>query len=110
MPRPLISGPLLVGASALDTAALLPFDKGSSAEGTLIHVTFSPGTSAGTVVIEGAPSPDYTGTWANLATVAWVAANRTHETFISGSYLGRRVRISVAVVGGTVDSEYLITG
>lgn len=110
MPRPISSGPLLTGASVIETAALLPFDAGSKAEGTLIHVTFGAGTSAGTVLIEGAPSPNYTGTWAVLATVAWAAASRTHETFIAGSYLGRRVRISVAVVGGTVDASYLITG
>jgi hypothetical protein len=110
MPRPLNSGPLLTGQSALNTAALLPFDAGSKAEGTLVHVTFGAGTTAGVVVIEGAPTPTYAGTWAILATITWAAASRTHETFIAGSYLGRRVRISTAIVNGTVDASYLITG
>lgn len=110
MPRPLISGKLLTAQSALDTAALLPEVSGSKAEGTLVVVTFGAGTSAGVVQVEGAADPNFTGTWAVLATITWAAANRAHETFISGSFLARRVRISTAIVGGTVDVDYLITG
>lgn len=110
MPRPLSSGPLLTAQSALNTTALLPFDAGSKAEGTLVIVTFGAGTSAGVVVVEGAANPSYTGTWAVLATINWAAANRAHETYIAGAYLGRRVRISTAIVGGTIDVEYLVVG
>lgn len=110
MPRPLSAGPLLSAQSALNTVANLDVVAGSKAEGTLIIVTFSAGTSAGVVLVEGAASPNFTGTWATLATITWAAANRAHETFISGAFLARRVRISTAIVGGTVNVDHLITG
>lgn len=110
MPRPLSAGPLLTAQSALNTVASLDPVVGSKAEGTLIIVTFGAGTSAGVVLIEGAASPNFTGTWATLATINWAAANRAHETFISGGFLARRVRISTAIVGGTVNVDHLITG
>ena len=110
MVMPLLSGELLTAASALDAAGSLPEVTGSKAAGTLIIVTFGAGTSAGAVVIEGCADPNFTGTWATLATVNWAAANRAHEVFIAGSFLARRARISVAIVGGTVDVDYLITG
>lgn len=110
MIRPIESGKLLTAQSVIETTGVLNEVTGSKAQGTLIVVTFGPGTSAGVVMIEGAANPDYTGTWAVLATITWVAASRAHETFITGSFLGRRVRISTAIVGGTVDVDYLITG
>lgn len=110
MPRPLLSGKLLTAQSALDTAALLDRTSGNKAEGTLIVVTFGPGTTGGVVVIEGAATDNFTGTWAVLATITWAAANRAHETFISGAFLSRRVRISSAILTGTVDVDFLITG
>jgi len=110
MPRPLLSGKVLTAQSALDTVGYLDRTSGNKAEGTLIVVTFGPGTSAGAVVIEGAVNDSFTGTWAVLATVNWAAANRAHETFVAGAYLARRVRISTAIVGGTVDVDFLITG
>ena len=110
MPRPLLSGKLLTAQSALNAAAILDEVSGSKAEGTLIVVTFGAGTASGVVLIEGAADPLFAGTWATLATITWAAASRAHETFISGSYLARRVRISTAIVGGTVDVDYLITG
>jgi hypothetical protein len=110
MPRSLFIGKLLTAQSALDAAGYINEVTGSKAEGTLIVVTFGAGTSAGVVTIEGAASENFTGTWAALATITWAAASRAHETFISGAFLARRVRISTAIVGGTVDVDYLITG
>lgn len=110
MPRPLLSGKLLTAQSALDTAANLDRASGSKAEGTLIIVTFGAGTTGGAVVIEGAATDGFAGTWATLATVTWAAASRAHETFVAGAYLARRVRISSAILTGTVDVNFLITG
>lgn len=110
MGTPIWAEKLISAGSALNTAGNLNKVTGSKATGTLVYVTFGPGTSAGAVVIEGAPDPNYTGTWATLATINWAAADRTHETFIAGSFLGRRARISTAIVGGTVDVDALVTG
>lgn len=110
MSMPLLSGKLLTAQSVLDTAGVLPKVTGSKAVGTLIVVTFGAGVTGGVVVIEGSADPSFTGTWAILATITWAAANRAHETFIAGSFLGRRVRISSAILTGTVDADYLITG
>ena len=110
MPRPLQSGKLLTAQSVIETAGYLNEVTGSKAEGTLIVTTFGAGTSAGVVLIEGAATETFTGVWAVLATISWAAANRAHETFISGSFLARRVRISTGIVGGTIDVDFLITG
>jgi hypothetical protein len=110
MPRPLQSGKLLTAQSVIETAGYLNEVTGSKAEGTLIVTTFGPGTASGVVVIEGAATETFTGVWAVLATITWAAADRAHETFISGAFLARRARISTAIVGGTVDVDFLITG
>ena len=110
MPRPLWFEKVLTAQSALNTSRALPPATGGNAEGTLVVVTFGAGTASGVVIVEGAASADFAGTWAVLATVTWAAASRAHETFIAGSYLHRRVRISTAIVGGTVDVSVLITG
>lgn len=80
------------------------------AEASSFYVAFGGGTSAGAVVIEGAHDPTYTGTWAVLATLTWAAANRVHNAAIAGNHIALRARISVAIVGGTVDVWSIITG
>lgn len=110
MPRPLLAEDALTAVSALNTAKTYGPPEGAKAEGFLCVVTFGAGTSAGAVVVEGAADPSFTGTWAVLATISWAAADRAHETFISGSFIARRVRVSTGIVGGTVSAKVLITG
>lgn len=95
---------LLTAASAQDVAAVLPVDQVPGAQETTVYVVFGAGTSAGTVVIEAAHDPAYTGTWSNIGTIAWVAASRAHHLSVTGCHRAVRARISVAIVGGTVDA------
>jgi hypothetical protein len=110
MPRPLLEETALDAVSALNTARTYGPADGCKAEGFLCVVTFGAGTNAGVVLIEGAADPTFAGTWATLATITWAAASRAHETFIAGSFIARRVRISTGVTGGTVSAKVLITG
>ena len=88
--------------SALDAARIIPRQVISNVRESALYVVFGPGTTAGSVVVEAAHADDFTGTWANLATVNWAAANRVHIAAITGAHMVVRVRISVAIVGGTV--------
>lgn len=68
---------------------------------TTVYVEFGPNTSAGVVTIEAAPYQEYTGTWAQVTTISWAAANRAHYASVTGVHLALRARISTTVVGGT---------
>lgn len=71
------------------------------------YVIFSAGTTAGVVEIEGAHQTGFTGTWSNLATVTWAAADRVHRVNYTGVHLALRARISTAIAGGTVSVEFV---
>jgi hypothetical protein len=66
------------------------------------EISWGVGCSAGSVIVETAPDPDYAGTWSEIATIAWTAASRTDRVNFSGSVGATRVRVSDAIVGGTV--------
>lgn len=97
------SGLILNAQSAANTVGLISGDIVRSVRELAFYVHFGTGTSAGQVVVECAHSIDFTGTWANLATVNWAAANRVHNVAITGTHLAVRVRISTEIAGGTVD-------
>ena len=96
------SGLILNAQSDADVVGLIPGDIVRSVRELALYVHFGPGTSAGQVVVECAHSIHFTGTWANLGTVNWAAANRVHNVAITGTHLAVRVRISTAITGGTV--------
>jgi hypothetical protein len=67
-----------------------------------IYIQWSAGTGAGGVTVETAHDPNYTGTWAPLATVAWAAASKEDVVQVTGIHAALRARISTTVTGGTV--------
>lgn len=94
----------LTNASVLDTAGVLQRDAVPNIRELAVYVVFGPGTLAGAVQIEGAHDPSYTGTWAPIGSpVAWAAASRAHYVAITGAHIAVRVRVSTAIVGGTVN-------
>lgn len=72
-----------------------------------IYVVFGVGTTAGVVEIEGAYREDFTGTWSNIATVSWAAADRVHLSAVTGVHQAVRLRVSTTVLGGTMDAYAL---
>lgn len=94
---------LIAQGSAEDVAGSLGKVLVSAVRELAVYVVFSPGTSAGAVAIKGAHDLDFTGTWANIGTVTWAAANRVHHVAVTGVHLAVRARISTAIEGGTVD-------
>ncbi len=95
---------LLAAKTAADTTGIgyLPEDWcGLFVESTL-YVSFDHTSSAGTVLIESAPSSDYTGTWVTEATVTWAAIDKTHRVSINAILGALRARITSAVTSGTV--------
>jgi len=95
---------LLDGKSAMNAEGKLGPVEVANIQELTNYIVFGAGSSAGAVVIESAHDKDFTGTWHNLATVTWAAASRVHEVQITGLHNAIRHRISVAIVGGTVDS------
>lgn len=93
---------LIDAASALDTAGGFGNYVGSRSKFTKFLVKFGAGTSAGVVIIEESDQETDTGLWANLSTVSWAAANRSHSVQVEGPHKAIRARIGTAIVGGTV--------
>src|SRR3990167_5315770 len=92
------------GLSALDASYEIGMVDGRQMRELGIYVVFGAGVSAGQVVIEESPTPGYTGTWANLATVSGAAASRAHAVHVTGVHLVVRIRIASAIVNGTMDA------
>lgn len=69
----------------------------------VIAVEWSAGVDAGVITIEEASATDYSGTWSQVTTVAWVAASSTEFVHIGPAALAAvRARISTTVTNGTV--------
>jgi hypothetical protein len=93
---------LITTQSALDTKASVDVGRFAFAAKLRFWVTFSAGTSAGAVKIESADDPNFAGEWATEATVTWSIANKQLSALVEGPFNALRVRISTAIVGGTV--------
>lgn len=59
--------------------------------------------SAGAIQIEEASHPDYTGEWSPSATALTVVSSAQRTVKVTGVSGAMRARVSVAVVGSTVD-------
>lgn len=104
MQTTLFNQQLLAAKSAQDVVGVVQRDMPAKIRELGIYVVFGTGTTAGTILVESAHDPDYTGTWATVATIAWSAATKVGYAAITGVHRALRVRISVAVVNGTVDA------
>jgi len=96
---------ILDAQSVINTVSgeLFPNDLASVSE-LAFYIVFGAGTSAGAIQIESSPIRGYTGTWApEGSAVVWSAANKVHKVSIEGVSYCSRARISVGIVGGTVD-------
>ena len=87
--------------SALNAAGPIP--QSGDANRLEVDVVFGAGTSAGAVVIESSHDPAFAGTWHTEATLAWAVASSSKHASIVGPRRALRYRVSVALVGGTVD-------
>lgn len=96
---------LLSAKSLQDVTGVVQRDMPARIRELAVYVVFGAGTSAGVVLVESAHDPDYTGTWATIATISWAAATRVHLAAVTGVHMALRVRISTAIVGGTVDAH-----
>lgn len=94
--------------SALDAGHTFDAFVSQHTQESSIYIVFGAGTSAGAVVVETSHDRTFTGVWANLATVNWAAASRVHHVAITGIFRALRVRISTAIVGGTIDAYAII--
>jgi hypothetical protein len=94
---------IMQAVTTQEAVAVLPDDYiGRYVESTF-YVVWNHTSGAGSVVVETAHSPSYTGTWANLATANWSAIDKITSISISGVYAAVRVRIATAVTSGAVD-------
>lgn len=66
------------------------------------YVYFDHTSAAGTVLIESAPSRNYSGIWVVEGTVNWSAIDKAHRVSITALTGAMRARISSAVTSGTV--------
>ncbi len=100
---------VMTGKSALNDTGTGDVDT-QGAPAVTLYVKFGTGTTAGAVQLEGSGDRTFAGTWASIgAAVAWAAANTTKYVTAAEAHRYVRARISVAIVGGTVD-VYICTG
>lgn len=109
MPRALARDLIMDAKSALGEKAFAP-NSIRNAERIVFYITFSPGTTAGTIVIEESDDANFTGTPITVSTVAWAAANRIHIVNVQGPSEVMWARISSAILGGTVKVRCLVLG
>ncbi len=62
-----------------------------------VFVNWPTGTSAGSVIIECAPSKDYAGTWSNLTTFTWALANSIDSWRGTGPFGAIRARVGTTI-------------
>lgn len=95
---------VMSAVSAQDTVGTPPADQVPHCHRHNIVVEFGAGTSAGAVVVEEAARPEYAGTWVTLATISWAVASKVGSASVDSVKGALRTRISVAIVGGTIDT------
>jgi hypothetical protein len=95
---------LLTAASANNAAVVIGPGFMPRCRETAIYIVWGAGVGSGGVTIESAHDPNYTGTWAPLAVVAWTAASKEDIIQITGVHDAIRTRISTVIGGGTIDS------
>ena len=62
-----------------------------------VSVKWGAGTLSGVVQVESAPDKDYAGTWSNLTTFTWAAADSVDVWRGTGPFGAIRARISTVV-------------
>lgn len=107
MPRPLQK--LIALAQGAGAVLNIPEDLGASAQNTKVLVRYGAGTSAGSIVVEESHDPSYSGTWVNVSTIAWAAADKEHSVAIVGNFMAMRIRVA-SITGGTADLYALVNG
>lgn len=95
---------ILSGKTALNEVGAVNADQLPNCTEVAVYVKFSAGAAAGVVLLEGSHDANFTGTWATVGTVNWVAADRVHLLAVTGVHKALRVRISSAITGGTADA------
>lgn len=93
------------------SSGLSPYVDGSMVGLSLeytFHVLFATGSNAGQITVETCHDPAFTGTWAEVATVDYAAANTVHYVSLTGCFRALRVRISTAIGGGGTASVWCI--
>lgn len=102
--RPIAAQALQTAVSTINAATTIGPGLMSRCRETAIYIEWSAGVTAGSVVVESAFNQAYAGTWANLATVSWTSASRVDIVQITGVHGALRTRLSVGIVGGTVNT------
>lgn len=96
---------LLSAASALNAASAISPAFMPRCRETAIYVQWSAGVASGAVKVESADDPNYTGTWAPLATDTFATASSEDIIQITGVHAAIRTRISTVLAGGTVSTS-----
>lgn len=95
---------MLTSASTLNTASVVGAGFMPRCRETAIYAQWGAGVTTGTIVVESAHDQAYTGTWANMATVAWTSQLKEDIVQITGVHNAIRTRVSGALAGGTINT------
>lgn len=98
---------LLLDASGTDASIVVGPDRLAQVSELSVYVAFNDTAVGGSVIIESAHNPHYTGEWHQLAKVDWVKSGKVHAVSIPGVHLYLRVRVAKPITSGTV-SVYAI--
>lgn len=91
------------GVTGAQARFIIPREIVKNAREVTIYITFLALTSAGVIEIEECDDPDFTGTWASIATITWSAASKCHKSSFTGVHKYVGIRTSTAIVGGNVN-------
>jgi hypothetical protein len=86
--------------SAATTGTGVAADAAALARDLTVFVQGNGTITGGTLVIEEARSPDYTGTWSQIGTALTPVTNTVQAIHISGCFLALRARITANITGG----------
>lgn len=105
MERPTFYQKMLANKSAdEETSEVLGPGIVSRVREVTLYVTTIGAVTSGQVLLETAPDPAFTGTWAIVATVNPNATDAVFRSSATGVWLALRVRINTVIGGGAIDA------
>lgn len=82
-----------------DVSEVLGPGRLGTAKETLITITWPSDSASGQLEFEGSDDGTFTGSWANLASIPWTAANKKDQVRYTGGQSYVRLRVSTPVTG-----------
>lgn len=101
-PQVLTANQLGLALAALNARSKAIIDQAQYTE-LIYYIEWSAGCTGGTIVVEEAHDPAYTGTWAPMKEIPWSGAARLDSFSVQGLHIAHCCRVKSPIQGGTVN-------